>query len=874
MEIQYTSINFITPILFISGTQLTSKKMKLHLLCYFCLFFSFSILSAQNISVGQNIFPLQNQHVHGSTIVELPNGDLLVAWFQGDGERWADDVQIMGARLKKGQLQWTDPFLMADVPDFPDINPVLFVDPRQQLWLVWYTVVANQWETSLLKYRISNNYQDQDGAPEWSWQDVIHVKPGGPTERGIQANDPFVKSLKYQYHQYGEYLLDQGIDADQFERWIAFKNDILAKASGKNMIRSGRVYDDNGEWSHQDLGYPYFRRMGWQTKNKAVFVGDRMLLPLYSDGLEMSLFAISDDYGKHWEFSSPLVGIANIQPSVAKKNDGTLVAYMRDNGPPPKRHPYSTSEDRGKTWSPVRDSELPNPGSGSDIVTLSNGHWVMAYNDTDRGRHSLAVSLSTNEGRNWTHTKHLELHPDSKSGTGAYPSIISGQDGRIHVVYSFSQAENNERKSTIRHTVFDEEWIIEAEPRGNKPFRAGAAVRLITPDPLLPVSGGVGVPKPTEKKEGDLYVRALVLESAGERVAIVNIDNLGWPSVLGDRSRALIKGIPPENVLIGASHTHSGPDAYAFPDESGKSIADLKYLDWCVHQIAEAVNDAINHLQPAALKIAEGEAKGKIAYNYYAEHLYDPRCVVVQAVSTASQNQGETLATLVNYAIHPEVIGSKRGILSPDLCGPLYDRIESKAGGVALFMNGAQGGMVTADNRRDGEEEAGTWQECIRIGELLADEALRIVADAPIQENPTLYCRSERIHFPVDSEMLRFIIKYSPLNFEISPENTVSTQINLLNIGTAQVLTIPGEALPNIGYYLKRKMKGEQNMLFGLTNDAFGYILTKEDFNSFKRYDYISRTSLGEMTGEIFIRRALRMISENPSPAALHLNQN
>ena len=123
--------------------------------------------------------------------------------------------------------------------------------------------------------------------------------------------------------------------------------------------------------------------------------------------------------------------------------------------------------------------------------------------------------------------------------------------------------------------------------------------------------------------------------------------------------------------------------------------------------------------------------------------MYDPRCGVIQAIATEGARKGETIATLVNYAIHPEVIGSERGILSPDLCGPLYDRIESKAGGIAVFMNGAQGGMVTADNRREGGKEANDWQECIRIGELLADEALRIVQDAPIQEDPELFCAAE-----------------------------------------------------------------------------------------------------------------------------------
>lgn len=400
-------------------------------------------------------------------------------------------------------------------------------------------------------------------------------------------------------------------------------------------------------------------------------------------------------------------------------------------------------------------------------------------------------------------------------------------------------------------------------------FKAGAAVRVITPDPLLPVSGGIGTPKPATIKQGELYARALVLEKGETRIAIVNIDNLGWPSALGNKSRALIKGIAPENILIGVTHTHSAPDAYGFPDEKGQSHADLKYLDWCVGQIADAVNEAVKKLEPASLKIAVGEAKGKIAYNYYAPQLYDPRCGVIQAIATTGKNKDKPIATLVNYAVHPEIIGSSRGVLSPDLCGPLYHRIESEAGGVALFMNGAQGGMVTADNRLEKGGEANDWQECIRIGELLADEALRIVADAPVQSNPDIYCASKKITFPIDSDIMKYILSHSPLKLagETATVGSATTQINLVNIGTAQILTIPGEALPNIGYYVKRHMPTMQPFLFGLTNDAFGYILTKVDFNSFKRYDYVSRTSLGEMTGEIYINEVLKWIKENPAPA-------
>lgn len=400
-------------------------------------------------------------------------------------------------------------------------------------------------------------------------------------------------------------------------------------------------------------------------------------------------------------------------------------------------------------------------------------------------------------------------------------------------------------------------------------LKAGAAMRDITPDHLIPISGGMGTPEMPTGFQGKLTVRALVLEKGQTRFAIVSIDNIGWPAYLGDRSRKLIKGIAPENILIGATHAHSCPDAYGFADEKGNTGADLKYLDWCVNQIASAVNEAVAKLEPASLKTAVDKANGKIAYNYYAPELYDKRMGVIQAIATGGKNAGKPIATLVNYATHPEILGTSRKLISPDLCGPLYDRIESKAGGMAIFMNSAQGGMVTADTRLEGGKEANDWNECIRIGNLMADEALRIIGAAPVLENPTLYCASKTITFPIENQTMRLVFKYSPLVPETLKKgdfSSISTRLNLLNIGKAQIVTIPGEALPNIGFYVKRKMKTSQPMLFGLTNDAFGYMLTKEDFSGFERYNYVSRTSLGEMTGCIYEDEAIKFANESPQP--------
>src|SRR5688572_8983191 len=80
-------------------------------------------------------------------------------------------------------------------------------------------------------------------------------------------------------------------------------------------------------------------------------------------------------------------------------------------------------------------------------------------------------------------------------------------------------------------------------------FRSAIAIRNVTPDPLLPVSGGVGPSHPTTEKKGDLTVRATVLDDGKTRVAFVGADFLGFPSILGDRVRAKVSSIPPRNVL-------------------------------------------------------------------------------------------------------------------------------------------------------------------------------------------------------------------------------------------------------------------------------------------------------------------------------------
>ena len=424
----------------------------------------FSLPSPRGIAAGapgqdapfitaELIFPLEHWHNHASMIVEAPNGDLLVDWFHGSGERTADDVVIRGARLRKGAKAWSEPFLLADTPGYPDTNATMFIDPRQRLWLLWPTILANEWHTALMKYRISSDYQ-RDGAPKWETSEVLHVTPG-----------------------------------DEFKTTVDRELDRLAGAAP--LDDRARQYIEKLK---KDAGDKLTRRIGWMTRaHPYVLDGTRLIVPLYSDGFSFSLMAITDDWGGTWHTSTPLVGFGNIQPSLVKKSDGTLVAYMRDNGPAPKRLQVSSSRDRGETWSAVTDSVLPNPGAGAEVRALANGHWIMAYNDLEQGRYRLAVSISEDEGATWPWTRHLEEDPPSPSASARqarpetasagqapaeiaatrgeyhYPSVIQARDGTLHATYSYFIAPAAAKKDdqgrairkSIKHAHFNEAWIRE-----------------------------------------------------------------------------------------------------------------------------------------------------------------------------------------------------------------------------------------------------------------------------------------------------------------------------------------------------------------------------------------------------------------------------
>jgi predicted neuraminidase len=367
---------------------------------------------SQDKIVSELIFPLHHQHNHAPGIAELANGELIVSWYRGSGERKADDVAVYGARRAVGVTQWSEPFLMVDTPGFPDGNTCLMVDERGQLLLFWPLVLANTWESCVTQLLVSENPVGM-GAPNWTRRDSLWLKPDDFSEKALRELDQAVSELK-----------SPVLDSLQKE------------------IESVK----------ERLPDKLYQRLGWQPRCKpTVLKSGRIVLPLYTDTYSFSIMAISDDRGTTWRASEPLIGFGNIQPAVLERKNGTLVAYMRENGLS-GRVRVCESADQGETWGAVYSSELPNPGSGLDAVKLASGRWLMIHNDTLEGRNRLALSYSDDEGKSWRHGQYLE---DQQSGSYHYPAIIQTKDGLVHAVYSYFV----EGGKSMKHAQFEEAWI-------------------------------------------------------------------------------------------------------------------------------------------------------------------------------------------------------------------------------------------------------------------------------------------------------------------------------------------------------------------------------------------------------------------------------
>jgi predicted neuraminidase len=156
-------------------------------------------------------------------------------------------------------------------------------------------------------------------------------------------------------------------------------------------------------------------------------------------------FERTTDGGLTWTTAAPPdpadgTEIQAIQPSILVHPGGRLQAVGRTRS---QRIFETWSSDGGRTWAPIALTQLPNPNSGIDAVTLRDGRHLIVYNHTTRGRSPLNVAVS-NDGKTWKAALVLEQEP----GEYSYPAVIQSSDGHVHITYTW-------KRQRIKHVVID-----------------------------------------------------------------------------------------------------------------------------------------------------------------------------------------------------------------------------------------------------------------------------------------------------------------------------------------------------------------------------------------------------------------------------------
>lgn len=388
--------------------------------------------------------------------------------------------------------------------------------------------------------------------------------------------------------------------------------------------------------------------------------------------------------------------------------------------------------------------------------------------------------------------------------------------------------------------------------RSPAPFRAGASRVKITPTKLGWMTGYGNRNKPAQGVKADLWVRALALEdAAGKRAVLVTADILGFPPDLSRSMRAAAGdrfGLEPSELMLVASHTHGGPAVpqrpsmeifHGLDEKTGQDV--FEYADWLQDRVMEAISKALVARKPARLSLSHASAhfgmnrrfhnpNGTWSIKDQPQGLVDPDVIVVRAES----EDGRPIATVFTYACHGTTLGGDIYEYHGDWSGIACAEIEKATGGApALFATGC-GGDLNPSPR-------GKYELAEAHGRAMAEAVAQSRNAVPL-EGP-LRTRLKRIELPLAPLPSRELLEKGLTDKSIFRQRHSKEMLKLLDAGRLptsvsyplQAWNFGGETLVALGgetcveYALRLKKElGPSTWVVGYANEVPCYIPSEQ----------------------------------------------
>ncbi len=384
-------------------------------------------------------------------------------------------------------------------------------------------------------------------------------------------------------------------------------------------------------------------------------------------------------------------------------------------------------------------------------------------------------------------------------------------------------------------------------------------------------------------KHDSIWARALVLRTGETTVAIVSLDLVGvfYDDVKRIRARiaAQVKDHDIDYVLVSATHNHEGPDTMGYWGPEMASGVNKAYLAEVLDKAAKAVVDAaagMKKVKLVASQIRTGAAG-------FLRDSRDPRIFNDQliALKLDDATTGETVATVVNWGNHPEVLSNHNNYLTSDFCHYVREGMEQAIpavgdlpalpalGGVAIYLQGTVGGLMTPLRvdvpARDGTLKTHSdWDKAEALGINVAVKAREALAVGEEIAAPRLSVWAKRLLLAVDNNTLVLAFLAKIFDREAINEGgqlKLMTEVTLIRLGPITFFSFPGEVTPEIIYggfdgslscgqsilsegnesppelanapkgpYLIERLPGKYQAPVGLGNDELGYIVPAWNF--------------------------------------------